>query len=177
MHNIFLDPFQVLPALLESCRISASGSVISAECAYRNSTATGFLVIVKPSNSSNVHEIYTSKTTDRQTTASVEVEESGLYRVAIFPIRGGRGILDSHVEYWEQMMVDPTTAASDTTTTATTTTTTTSGATTTTNTSAVGKYVHINFLTDFCVFCLSFLATQGTAPISPSASAQTGTQF
>jgi hypothetical protein len=49
------------------------------------------------------------------------VEENGMYQVTIFAIRGGRGIVDSTVEYMELLRVDdiPTTAAATTTTTTT----------------------------------------------------------
>ena len=61
-------------------------------------------------------ELHTNKTTDRQPPASVEVEESGTYQVTIFAIRGEKGIMDSTVEYSEQLVVNvasptPTTTA------------------------------------------------------------------
>ena len=77
------------------------------ECAYpSNSAATGFQVIAQQIISSKVHKIYASKTSNCQTVASVLVEENGLYQVTIFAIRGGRGIVDSTVEYSGLLTVD-----------------------------------------------------------------------
>ena len=39
------------------------------------------------------------------TTATVEVEETGVYQVSIFPLREGTGILDSNVEYTQQVTI------------------------------------------------------------------------
>ncbi len=68
--------------------------------------ATGFQMIAQLSNSSEVHRLYANKTTDRQTLASVVVEENGLYQVTIFAIREGSGIVDSSVEYSMSLMVN-----------------------------------------------------------------------
>ncbi len=62
-------------------------------------------MIAQLSNSSEVHRLYANKTTDPQTPASIEVEGGGLYQVTIFPIRKGRGILNSDAEYSANMMV------------------------------------------------------------------------
>jgi hypothetical protein len=83
------------------------------ECAYcGGSTATGFQMIAQLSNSSIVHRLYANKTTDRQTPASVVVEEDGTYHVTIFAIRGVGGIVDSNVEYSGNLIVE--TSAVDT---------------------------------------------------------------
>ncbi len=74
------------------------------KCTYHsNSTATGFQLIVH--NKLNAR-ILTNQTTDRQTPASVEVEENGLYQVIIFPIRGRSGIVMSNAEFMYQLMVN-----------------------------------------------------------------------
>ena len=75
------------------------------DCTYPNgSLATGFQVIAQQiSDSSQVHKLYVEQTT--HTTATVEVEETGVYQVSIFPLREGTGILDSNVEYIEQVTV------------------------------------------------------------------------
>ena len=39
------------------------------------------------------------------TTATVVVEETGVYQVSIFPLREGTGILGSSVEYTEQIAI------------------------------------------------------------------------
>ena len=80
-------------------------------------------MIAQLSNSSEVHKLYTNKTTDRQAPASVEVEESGTYQVTILAIRGERGILDSTVEYSELLTVSSGSTDTVTDTSATTTTT------------------------------------------------------
>ncbi len=96
--------FQPSYSLLESCRIVRSLDRIIVQCAYHDdSTATGFQVIAQLSNSSEVPRLYANKTTDRQTPASVVVEENGLYQVTIFAIRGERGIVD---EYMNLLMVE-----------------------------------------------------------------------
>ena len=41
------------------------------------------------------------------TTATVVVEETGVYQVSIFPLREGTGILGSNVEYTEQITIGP----------------------------------------------------------------------
>ncbi len=115
--------FQPSSSLLERCHINTAGRIIVVEC---DSIATDFQMIAQLSNSSEVHRLYASKTTDRQTSASVVVEENGLYRVIIFAIREGRGIVDSHVEFMDHITVNNvrvpiTTAANAITTTAITT--------------------------------------------------------
>ena len=85
------------------------------DCTYPNgSLATGFQVIAQQiSDSSRVHKLYVEQTT--HTTAIVEVEETGVYQVSIFPLREGTGILDSNVEYIEQVTVAEVTFAEVTT--------------------------------------------------------------
>ena len=106
----FIDlQYQPSNSLLESCMVTRSSSHnIIVECAYPgDSIATGFQVIAQLlSNSSDVHKLYVSKTTDRQTLVSVLVEENGLYQVTVFAIRGERGIVDSNVEYSAQLIVN-----------------------------------------------------------------------
>ena len=77
------------------------------ECSYPSgSTATGFQVIAQLSDSSEVHKLYANTTTDHQTPASVMVEENGMYQVTVFAIRGESGIVDSSVEYMDQITVN-----------------------------------------------------------------------
>ena len=63
-------------------------------------------MIAQQSNSSEVRKLYTNKTTDRQTPASVIVEENGMYQVTVFATRGERGIVNSSVEYINMLMDD-----------------------------------------------------------------------
>ncbi len=62
-------------------------------------------MIVQTNNVINIRKIYTNKTTDGQSPASVVVEQSGLYQVAIFAFEEGKGILDSRVEYTKVVRV------------------------------------------------------------------------
>ena len=92
---------------LESCHVNTSLLHISAECTYtEGSMATGIDMIIWSSNVSRVHKLYVNQTLPGQTSASVEVEESGEYLVSILPIIGETGIADSHVEYREIVAVD-----------------------------------------------------------------------
>ena len=52
-------------------------------------------MIAQLNNSSEVHKLHISQSTDLQTPVTVEVEESGMYQVAIFAIREGTGIVGS----------------------------------------------------------------------------------
>lgn len=75
-------------------------------CTYpSNSTATGFQLIAQPSNSSRVHKLSVTQTRDRQSPATIQVDESGTYQVTIFPIREGTGILYTNVEYTEKVVL------------------------------------------------------------------------
>jgi hypothetical protein len=98
------------------------------ECTYTNdSMVTGFQMIAQLRDVSKVHRL-SNRTTDHQIPASVMVEENGTYQVTVFAIKGGRGILDSIVEYSEKVIVE--TSVVDTTTSVATDTTmytTTSG--------------------------------------------------
>ena len=71
-----------------------------------SSIATGFYIITRSSNVSRVHKFYGNQTLPGQTSASVEVEESGEYLVSILPTIGETGIADSHVEYRKIVVVD-----------------------------------------------------------------------
>ena len=66
-----------------------------------DSQAVGFQVIAQSGVQERVHRLYISQTLPGQTSASVEVEESGEYLVSILPIMEGRGIAHSSVEYRE----------------------------------------------------------------------------
>ena len=50
------------------------------------------------SNANEVQKLYVNQSMDPHTPVTVEVERDGLYLVTIFPIREGRGILDSDAE-------------------------------------------------------------------------------
>ena len=78
--------------------------VISAMCSYSGSSSvTGFQIIVQLKNVDGVHKLYINSTTEHQVT--VQVEENGTYQVAIFPIMGERGIVDTTMAYSEVLSV------------------------------------------------------------------------
>ena len=89
----------------ETCTVRTEFQSIIVDCAYHtNSLATGFQVIAQQiSNSSQVHKLYVEQTT--HTTATVEVEETGVYQVSILFIRGMMGILDPSGYYTQQVTV------------------------------------------------------------------------
>lgn len=62
-------------------------------------------MIARQSDFRKVHKLYVNQTWDRQTPATVQVEESGTYQVTIFPIKEGT-ILDTNImEYIEHVVV------------------------------------------------------------------------
>ncbi len=67
--------------------------------------ATGLQVIAQPSSASVMGKLYTNQSMDLQTPVTVQVERGGVYQVTLIAIRGERGILDSGVEYAEQIMM------------------------------------------------------------------------
>ena len=52
-------------------------------------------MIAQLSNASEVQKLYVNQSMAPHTPVTVEVERDGLYQVTIFPIREGRGILES----------------------------------------------------------------------------------
>ena len=64
-------------------------------------------MIAQLTNSGQVHKLYTDKTLQLHTEASVEVEENRTYHVAIFAIMEGSGIVGSSIEYVEQVTTNP----------------------------------------------------------------------
>ena len=76
--------------------------VISAMCSYSNgSSVTGFQIIVQLNNVNEVHKLNINSTTEHLSPGpvTVRVEESGSYHVAIFPIMGERGIVNTAIAY------------------------------------------------------------------------------
>ena len=89
--------FQPSYSLLKNCRTSGH---VTVECAYSSPLATGFLIVVQLHDSTRGGStLYTNKTTNRQTSASVVMENDGTYQVTVFAISRGRGIINSNVEY------------------------------------------------------------------------------
>ena len=89
-------------SLTEGCRIKASPLRINVECL---SQAVGFQVIAQSGVLERVHRLYVNQTLPGHTSASVEVEDGGVYLVSIIPIIEGRGITGSRVEYRETVLV------------------------------------------------------------------------
>ena len=82
--------------------------VISAMCSYSGgSSVTGFQIIVQLNNVDEVHKILINSTTEHLSPGpvTVEVEENGTYHVAIFPIMGERGIVDTTIAYSQVLSV------------------------------------------------------------------------
>lgn len=77
--------------------------------------ASGFLVIVQLGVLDQVGKLYINQTSDYQTSASVEVEEQGVYLVSVIPAVDGSGIIGSGVGYREIVMVMDTPTLPDTT--------------------------------------------------------------
>ena len=78
--------------------------VISTMCFYSGgSSVTGFQVIVQLNNVDEVHKLHINGTTEHLSPGpvTVQVEESGSYHVAIFPIMGEMGIVDTTIAYSE----------------------------------------------------------------------------
>ena len=91
------------------CTVKDSAGVISAVCDYsgNNSSVTGFQIIVQLNNADEVHKLYINGTTEHLSPGSVtvQVEENGTYHVAIFPIMGERGIVDTTIVYSQEISV------------------------------------------------------------------------
>ena len=83
-----------------NCTLSFTPGLIWAECCHPNSSfADGIQVIVQSTNVSEVHKLYVNQSIDLHTPVTVPVERDGKYRVSIFAIREGMGILVSTMQY------------------------------------------------------------------------------
>ena len=85
--------FQPMCTPIGNCEIATIFNIIRADC-----TITGFQMIAQLSNSSAIHKLYIS---NLQSPMTVEVEESGIYWVAIIPTEN----LGSSVECMEEVIV------------------------------------------------------------------------
>ena len=82
--------------------------VISTMCSYSgDSSVTGFQIIVQLNNVTEVHKLHINCTTEHLSPGpvTVQVEESGSYHVAFFPIMGERGIVDTTIAYSEVLSI------------------------------------------------------------------------
>ena len=81
-----------------TCTLTSSSGLIRALCSHpfpESPFADGILVIVQPTNVSEVHKLYLNQSMDLRTPVTVPVERDGEYQVSIFAIREGMGILKS----------------------------------------------------------------------------------
>ena len=88
---------------LSMCNVESSLQTLQA----RWPLMPGFQVIAQLTNASELQKLYVNQSMDPYTPVTVEVERDGLYQVTIFPMREGRGILDSRVECTEHVLVAP----------------------------------------------------------------------
>ena len=89
----------------EFCSSNISFTFIIVECVYSvTSTATGFQVIVQP-NELNPYQLYANKSMRPDTTAIVNVNETGQYHVSVLPNFGESGITESRVVYSETVAI------------------------------------------------------------------------
>ena len=100
----------------ENCHTSFTNFVIMAHCVKSNSSATGFQMIVQLGNPDKAHKLYINSTTESPFQVTITVEESGMYHITIFAIRGQEGIVNSNAEYSMGMLIEeitnnPTTVA------------------------------------------------------------------
>ena len=78
--------------------------VISAICSYSGgSSVTGFQIIIQLNNIDGVHKLHINGTTEYLSPGPVivQVEKNGTYQVAIFPIMGERGIVNTAIAHSE----------------------------------------------------------------------------
>ena len=83
--------------------------VISTMCSYSGgSSVTGFQIIVQLNNFEEVHKLHINSTTEHLSPGpvTVHVNESGKYYVAIFPIMGEIGIVNTNVIHSEMLSVN-----------------------------------------------------------------------
>ena len=83
------------------CDVSAVGlpHALIVQCRFLDDSLTGFQVIVQSTNASEVHKLYLYQSMDLHTTVIILVERDGNYKVSIFGIREGMGILGFYVQY------------------------------------------------------------------------------
>ena len=89
----------------ENCSVTYVDDVISAMCSYSgnnsSSIVTGFQIIVQMNGLYEFNKFYINGTTEHLSPGpvTVQVEENGTYHVAIFPLMGERGIVNTTIMY------------------------------------------------------------------------------
>ena len=94
---------------LQDCNVTYVNDVISTMCFYSgSSSATGFQIIVQLNNVTEVHKLLVNCTTEHLSPGpvTVQVNESGSYHVAIFPVMGERGIPNTSVEHSQELFIN-----------------------------------------------------------------------
>ena len=98
-----------------NCTLSFTTGLIWAECSHPcSSFVDGIQVIVQSTDVSEVHKLYINQSMDLHTPVTVPVERDGEYRVSIFAIREGMGILVSTMQYMMGYSVGDTVSATPT---------------------------------------------------------------
>ena len=94
---LLLGSNPTLPLSLFDCQTNDSSGEIHAVCSPQiEFMATGIQVIVQSTNVSEVHKLFVNQSMDLHTPVTIAVERDGEYRVSIFIIREGTGILGSN---------------------------------------------------------------------------------
>lgn len=103
MHCVTADsPLQVVSTSIEDCDTSTSLSAIRVKC---NAIKTGFQVIARLHNASQVHKLYVNHTIG-QNEVTVTVERNGEYQISVFAISEGIGIVESTVQFMDLVVVN-----------------------------------------------------------------------
>ena len=76
-----------------SCQVETTLQLIWAKCSYTGNSSVGFQMTAQSSNGSESHKLYSSKSMTPHAPAAVLVDGSGAYKVVIFLIKHGMGIM------------------------------------------------------------------------------------
>ena len=99
--------FKPQPYYFSICAANSTSYLIMVDCAFPdNSNVSGFQLLAHLNDSDTGNKLYVNQTWNRQNSTIVQVEDSGVYFVFIFPIIEGSGIVYSNVEYMEYVTVD-----------------------------------------------------------------------
>ena len=91
------------------CTVRDSGGVVSAVCDYYedNLSITGFQMMMHLNTITEYQKLLINSTIRHRHPGpiSIQVEESGIYNVVIFPIMGERGIVNATIAYSREISV------------------------------------------------------------------------
>ena len=102
MHYIaFIDEFlEERHALIPNCSVNSTFDQLSAQCLYPdNSPTIGILVIAQRTDRNELRKLYNRVSMNLITKVNILVEENGMYKVTIFSLGEGIGILNSFAEF------------------------------------------------------------------------------